>query len=86
MNRQKTGRSKAWTPDHLQLVDAAERVRFRLRRLLPKAPLELRSEIAGCCNTLTWAIKARRPCSPILDDIASQGELVGRTGDGSTRS
>lgn len=59
MSQQEPLRAKRWTSDHLILADAAERVRTRLRRMLPKLPLEVRSEVACCANVLTWAMKAR---------------------------
>jgi hypothetical protein len=52
-------RAKEWTPDHIHLARVAQDVRIRLRALLPRVPLDAQSELAQCCNCLTWALKAR---------------------------
>ena len=52
-------RAREWTPDNVAVATAAAEVRCRLRRLMEKAPVELRSEIGNLCNVLSIGLKAR---------------------------
>lgn len=51
--------SRAWTADHVRLAEACERARFRIRRLIPDAPLALREELGGIADALSHALKNR---------------------------
>jgi len=50
---------KAWTPDHLQLAQAAERVRRRLREEAQRVGGDLGGQLSSMAYELTIALKGR---------------------------
>jgi len=51
--------TRQWSPDHTRLANAAVTVRCALRRLTARVDAEARMVLAGCCDEITRALKAR---------------------------